>query len=402
MDRRTFIRITLATGGAAATVGGPAGAAASPDPQSTARQDLLVTPPVAVPPSGMPADVAAALREIGPVIDGARTIPLYAPLHAGKSHDTVEVRRDLAYGPDPRHRADVFTERAASDVPRPLLVFSYGGGFRGGAKSSPDTPFYDNIGYWAAANGLVGVTINYRLAPEFTWPSGAEDIARVVAWLREQAPSWGADPAQIFLWGHSSGAAHVADYLVRTPDAPVRAAILMSGIYSLGTETSMWSAYYGEDVSQYPARSSLPRLIQLPLPIMAVWAELDAPNFIPDTEGLIEGRRPNFYVSAKVAAATGDRAAYLKNRGLEKGHYKELIKLQLRQFGPLPRNEIDAFLREKISDVLDDEQKTHRIRNLLQEMRREKIIITTGKGPAALWELSTGLGKTESVDELDS
>ena len=26
-----------------------------------------------------------------------------------------------------------------------------------------------------------------------------------VAWLREQAPSWGADPAQIFLWGHSSG-----------------------------------------------------------------------------------------------------------------------------------------------------------------------------------------------------
>jgi ATP-dependent DNA helicase RecG len=118
--------------------------------------------------------------------------------------------------------------------------------------------------------------------------------------------------------------------------------------------------------------------------------------------GLIEGRRPNFYVSAKVAAATGDRAAYLKNRGLDKEHYKELIKLQLRQFGPLPRNEIDAFLREKISDALDDEQKTHRIRNLLQEMRREKTITTTGRGPAALWELSTGLGKTEPGDEPDS
>lgn len=246
---------------------------------------------VSMQPTGMPPDVAAALREIGPVIEAAKTAALYVPLHAGKSHDDVQVRRDLAYGPDPRHRADVFTPRAASAAPRPLLVFSYGGGFRGGAKSSPDTPFYDNIGYWAAQNGLVGVTINYRLAPQFTYPAGAEDIARVMTWLRGQAPSWGADPDQIFLWGHSSGAAHVADYLVRTPDAPVRAAILMSGIYSLGTGTSMWSVYYGEDVSLYPQRSSLPRLIQLPLPIMAVWAELDAPNFIPDTEGLIAGRR---------------------------------------------------------------------------------------------------------------
>lgn len=269
----------------------PAGPAAAPDPLRTARQDLLVTPPIAVPPPGMPPEVAASLREIGPVIDAAQTIPLYAPLHAGRPDDSVQVRRDLAYGPDPRHRADVFTERGTSGAPRPLLVFSYGGGFRGGAKSSADTPFYDNIGYWAAENGMVGVTINYRLAPQFTWPAGADDIARVVAWLREQAASWGADPSQIFLWGHSSGAAHVADYLVRTPDAPVRAAILMSGIYSLGAETSMWSAYYGEDVSQYPGRSSLPRLIQLPLPILAVSSELDAPNFIPDTEGLIEGRR---------------------------------------------------------------------------------------------------------------
>src|SRR5690606_36201390 len=134
---------------------------------------------VPLPPPGMPADVAAALRQIGPVVDGARTTPLYAPLHAGRSHATVQVRRDLAYGPDPRHRADVFTERGASGAARPLLVFSYGGGFRGGAKSSPDTPFYDNIGYWAAENGMVGVTINYRLAPEFTYPAGAEDIARV-------------------------------------------------------------------------------------------------------------------------------------------------------------------------------------------------------------------------------
>jgi triacylglycerol lipase len=253
----------------------------------------LARPPAsaASAPAGMPAEIAAALREIGPRIDSARTAPLYAPLHAGKVHPDVHVRRELSYGPDPKHRADVFTGQVGGSA-RPVLVFAYGGGFRGAYRSSPDSPFYDNIGYWAAENGLVGITIQYRLAPQFTYPAGAEDIARAVSWVREHARQWGGDPDRLFLWGHSSGAAHVADYLVRTPGAPVRAAILMSGIYDLGTEgPSMWSAYYGEDVSKYAERSSLPRLIELPLPIMAVWAELDAPNFISDSQNLIRGRR---------------------------------------------------------------------------------------------------------------
>ncbi len=275
-----------------ASTGVPPAAVITPSPGAqAARQDLLVTPALAVPPPGMSPEVAVRLREIGPKVDGAQTTPLYAPLHAGRTHPDVEVRRDLAYGPHARHRADVFRPIATAGASRPLLVFVHGGGFRAGAKSGPDTPFYDNIGYWAAENGLVGVTINYRLAPEFPYPAGAEDLARAVAWLRTQAGAWGADASRIFLFGHSAGAAHVADYLVRTPDSPVRAAILMSGIFDLGTGVSMWSPYYGEDVSQYAARSSLPRLIELPLPIMAVWAELDPPDFVPDTERLIAGRR---------------------------------------------------------------------------------------------------------------
>ena len=274
--------------GAQATIDLPVPSNAS----QAARQDLLVTPPLAVPPAGMPPEVAVALREIGPRIDGARTTALYAPLHAGRTHPDVQVRRDQAYGPDAKHRADVFTPRAAAGGPRPVLVFAYGGGFRGAYRNAPDSPFYDNIGYWAAQNGLVGVTIQYRLAPDFTWPAGAEDIARVVDWVRQNATQWGGDPANVFLWGHSSGAAHVADYLARTPRTPVKAAILMSGIFDLtNPAASTWSHYYGEDMAQYPARSSLPRLIDLPLPIMAVWAELDPPEFVPDTGKLIKGRR---------------------------------------------------------------------------------------------------------------
>jgi triacylglycerol lipase len=132
------------------------------------------------------------------------------------------------------------------------------------------------------------VTLNYRLAPQHTWPAGAEDVTRAVAWIREHAAEWGADPAQLFLWGHSSGSAHVADYLARTPNAPVKGTILMSGIF---TPSATWSAYYGEDASRYAARAARPRLATLQMPMMIVSAELDPPEFITDTRELVAARR---------------------------------------------------------------------------------------------------------------
>lgn len=103
---------------------------------------------------------------------------------------------------------------------------------------------------------------------------------------------------------------------------------------------------------------------------------------------LIEGRRPNLYVSASVAAMTGGKAAYIKNRGLDKEHYKELVKLHLKKFGPATRADLEDFLREKISDALVEEQKTNRVRNLLQEMRRDRVIAPNRRGTGALWELA--------------
>src|SRR5690606_10863243 len=195
-------------------------------------------------------------------------------------HDAVELRRDLSYGPHERHRADVFMPKTRGAA-RAVAVFVHGGGFTRGAKSASGQFFYDNIGYWAAENGLIGVTLNYRLAPEFQYPSGAEDMARAVAWVQQQARGWGADPARIFLWGHSAGGAHVADYLVRTAQPPLAGAILTSGVFNLGDTVSVWKDYYGEDVSLYAQRSSLPRLIQVSLPLLVNWAELDPPDFVP-------------------------------------------------------------------------------------------------------------------------
>jgi triacylglycerol lipase len=94
-----------------------------------------------------------------------------------------------------------------------VLVFVHGGGFTGGDKHVPGGPMYDHVGAWAVRNGWVGVTIAYRLAPGHTWPSGAQDVAAAVQWVRGNIASYGGDPSRIVVAGHSAGCVHVASYL---------------------------------------------------------------------------------------------------------------------------------------------------------------------------------------------
>lgn len=271
---------------------------------------------------GVPPNIAAALRDIGPNIDPQRTTALYAPLlPASEPYPGVTVSRDLHYGPHERHVLDVFTgnhdtakggvagtvpDGTTADVrpngtaspgapgPAPVLVFIHGGGFTRGAKHSPGSPFYDNIGVWAVKHGLVGVTMNYRLAPQFKWPSGIEDLTLFTAWLKSHVATYRGDPTKIYLWGHSAGAAHIGDYLAHAAntgaDPRIAGAILTSGVYNLGTTVSIWKDYYGDDVSQYPQRSSLPGLLNVSIPLLVTCTELDPESFQAETRGLIEAR----------------------------------------------------------------------------------------------------------------
>ena len=290
-------------------------------------EDPGVAAAMAASEGGMPPAIAAALREIGPKIDGPRTAALYTPLLGSEPYAGVNVVRDIHYGPHERHVADVFTSSgtaAAATHGRPILVFIHGGGFTRGAKHTPGSPFYDNIGVWAVRHGLVGVTINYRLAPEFQWPAGIEDLTLLTTWLRAHGTDYGGDPQKLFLWGHSAGAAHVADYLAHAAntgaDPGVAGAILTSGFYDLGDKVSIWKDYYGDDVSQYATRSSLPGLLKTATPLLVTYAELDPDSFQAETRGLLEARaregRPvrsvrlagHSHISETYAVGSGDES----------------------------------------------------------------------------------------------
>jgi len=103
---------------------------------------------------------------------------------------------------------------------------------------------------------------------------------------------------------------------------------------------------------------------------------------------LIEGRRSNLFVSAKVAVVTDTKADYIKRRGIDKEYSKKLVLDYLTKFKGASRQEINQLLMDKLSDSLSEDQKKSRIKNLLQEMRTEGSIEVLGKGPRSAWILS--------------
>ena len=109
--------------------------------------------------------------------------------------------RDIAYGPDPRQRLDVYTPDAGSSGPLPVLVFFYGGGWNSGRRQD-----YAWVGQSLAAQGFVVVIPDYRLAPLHPYPDFVQDGAEAVRWARDHAAEYGGDPRRLLLSGHSAGA----------------------------------------------------------------------------------------------------------------------------------------------------------------------------------------------------
>jgi triacylglycerol lipase len=214
-------------------------------------------------------DTAAASREV------------FARLHEEQPYDGVALTRDVAYGPHERHRLDIFAPPDGGD--RAVIVFVHGGGFVGGDKSVPDTPYSENVGVWACRAGFVGVTMNYRLAPEHRFPSGSQDVAAAVAWLRAHVGDHGGDPDRIVLMGASAGATHVAGYAAMPElhpggDPGVRGLVLLSGAYDLLAfdDEAILGPYFGER-GLWADASPLPGLVASRLPVMAAVAEHDPP-----------------------------------------------------------------------------------------------------------------------------
>ena len=103
--------------------------------------------------------------------------------------------------------------------------------------------------------------------------------------------------------------------------------------------------------------------------------------------GLIEGRYPNVFVSFKVANIVGQKAAYVRNKGLDDDVCKQLIIKALESMREASKQDLMDVLEKALPEVLSDEQKSKKVSNMLQSMKKENIVDTAGKNRYARWYL---------------
>lgn len=130
--------------------------------------------------------------------------------------DGWHATRDIAYGSDDRQRLDVYVPATAdpgrrAEPPRPVVVFFYGGSWRGGQRQH-----YRFIGEALTRRGYIVVIPDYRVYPQVRFPAFVEDGAAAVAWTLRAIAGHGGDPRRVFLMGHSAGA-HIAALLATDP-----------------------------------------------------------------------------------------------------------------------------------------------------------------------------------------
>ena len=209
--------------------------------------------------------VIRAGRLRGAVVDGIHVfkgIPYAAPPFAGESPDRPTARGAVDRGPrrhrvgaeppQPRIRRRVTRPRRTSYSTRrnpvrtassstsgrrisgaaglPVLVWIPGGMFEVGTGAS-----YDGSRF--ARDGVVCVTINYRVGPEGFLALedgvanlGLLDQVAALEWVRDKIAAFGGDPANVTIVGESAGAMSVGTLLSMPRAAGLfRRAILQSG-----------------------------------------------------------------------------------------------------------------------------------------------------------------------------
>lgn len=154
---------------------------------------------------------------------------------------------------------------------------------------------------------------------------------------------------------------------------------------------------YGQQIDENYSRMLMERS-DLPLE-QVIWLDrVQKKHRIADEQAallrktkLIEGRKPNFFVSAHIADATDTRAEYTRNKGLNDHCYKTFVLQHIQKFKSVPASEVRSLLLDKLPASLTEQQKLAKVKNLLTALRVSGLdgqkIVATSPGKGARWSI---------------
>lgn len=132
--------------------------------------------------------------------------------------ELASILREERFVPGPPGGRDVrvliYTPRSDAAASRPAIVHIHGGGYVLGS------PEINDLGNRAMASrlGATVVAVDYRLAPEVTWPGALQDCYAALCWLHDHAGEIGVDPSRIAIAGESAGGGHAVAVALHARD----------------------------------------------------------------------------------------------------------------------------------------------------------------------------------------
>jgi len=127
----------------------------------------------------------------------------------------VNVYQDITYvsgSTMEKQTLDIYTPKEEVSRPYPVLIFVHGGAWHIGDKKivTPD------IARSYTDQGIIVVSINYRLSPRYKHPSHIRDVASATKWVVDNIGKYGGSTKRIAITGHSAGA-HLVALLTTNP-----------------------------------------------------------------------------------------------------------------------------------------------------------------------------------------
>jgi len=185
----------------------------------------------------------------------------------------------VAYGAAKIEKVDIYKTKRPN---APVNIFIHGGAWRGGTSSQAA---YMAETFINAGAHFVPVDFNNVLETGGDIFPMVDQVRRAVAWVYKSAKSFGGDPNQIYLTGHSSGG-HLGGCVVITeweqglPRDLLKGALLGSGMYDLkAVRMSKRSAYVTFTDAMEQALSPQRHIDKIHAPLVITYGTLETPEF---------------------------------------------------------------------------------------------------------------------------